>query len=217
MCETFSRTTVTRSRFHNLGESTYDSHEGNPLTKLPIDNYLSRNSTTDSSSIFRSNYTNRCSLILEIKKSTLSLLCTPLFFFFNRKCFSVSVLVKREKIISGAGKVISIHGSILISSDFLHLKAEARKRRLGWKRVGKEKEKRERVTLWQSRNGSLRGDRGSLSRGRVQSSLSVRPDKKRKRSRPTPDARSFVIFNYGRVRGEDRVATLDQRRSSFLS
>lgn len=28
----------------------------------------------------------------------------------------------------GAGKVISIHGSILISSDFLHLKAEARKR-----------------------------------------------------------------------------------------
>lgn len=63
--------------------------------------------------------------------------------------------------------------------------------------------------------GSLRGDRGSLSRGRVV--LPRRGQKRAKKSWPTPDARSFVIFNYGRVRGEDCVATLDREGVFFSS
>lgn len=113
-----------------------------------------------------------------------------------------------------SGKSRTFHASALISSRFSSFRSTSTLR--GSARIV-TRERRERVTLSRSGNGSLRGDRGSLSRGRVVLPLWPGKKKNRKRSRPTSDARSFVIFNYGRVRGVDCVATLDRVEIPFIA
>ena len=113
-----------------------------------------------------------------------------------------------------------IHASALISPRFSSFRRTSALRGSahGVTRERERERERERVTLPRSWNDSLQGDRGSLSRGRVvYSLLPLCLAKSAKGEVDSPDARSFVIFNYGRDRGEDCLATLDRGGTPFFA